>query len=81
MGVKVGLSGLTFQLIFCDLFKVEFYKFRRIFNIGEYINIFLVAKSFLPSSFYHSYRSCSPLHLLFDWQKQLDQISISDKAN
>ena len=22
MGVKVGLSGLTFQLIFCDLFKV-----------------------------------------------------------
>ena len=40
MGVKVGLSGLTFQLIFCDLFKVEFYKFRCIFNIGEYINIF-----------------------------------------
>lgn len=40
MGVKVGLSGLTFQLIFCDLFKVEFYKFRRIFNISEYINIF-----------------------------------------
>lgn len=40
MGVKVGLSGLTLQLIFCDLFKVKFYKFRRIFNISEYINIF-----------------------------------------
>ncbi len=44
MGVKVGLSGLTFQLIFCDLFKVEFYKFRCIFNIGEYINIFFSRK-------------------------------------